>query len=423
MKKLNKYILFLLLTIPVLSLNAQDRNVVWVHGLDGDQSSWAHYEDIFSRERQINSHRKTYNTSITIDYTANQVISSVDDILGNGATNSRNIAIGHSMGGVVIRDVDRLTGTNKRFGGLITVTAPNYGAPIANSILDGSLESAAINACNKISAGPIVQSLSLPWNIVGNITNQILCNYFIDNDLVQNLQGNPTINSDLRVGSATINALNAYNTTTPRICIYAQENSPVHWRMFSSETSDNANDTEIVSYVNTARNIYNAYYDYNIAKGIANSWNPWLSVLYFNRAAQWKKGRDWIDDSETIWNALIKTSRYETYTYTYWDYRCIYDWADPMKLRPPLPDECVWQWVYVTETRRVAVSYPSDGLLPEYSQKLQGLPGGNYYHVNGANHLEVRNMSNSSQGDITKIRFDQIWDDRQPGDFFRTPKR
>lgn len=416
MKNLNIYILFLLVTIPVLSLNAQDRNVVWVHGLGGDQSSWAHYEDIFSRERKINSHRKTYNTSSTIDYTANEVISSVDNILGNGATNSRNIAIGHSMGGVVIRDVDRLTGSNKRFGGLITVTAPNYGAPIANSILDGSLEDEAINACNKISAGPIVQSLSLPWNVVGNITNQILCNYFVDNDLVQNLQGNPTINDDLKVGSATINAINAYNTTTPRICIYAQENSPVHWRMFSSETSDN--DTEIVSYVNTARNIYKAYYDYNIGKGIANSWNPWLSAMYFNRAAQWKKGVNWIDDSESIWNALIKTTRIETYTYTYRVYTCVSDWPVQVKI---IPDECVW--VYVTETRRVAVNYPSDGLLPVYSQKLQGLPGGNYYHVNGANHLEVRNMSNSSQGDITKIRFDQIWDDRQPGDFFRTPKR
>ena len=318
MKKLNKYILFLLLTIPVLGLNAQDRNVVWVHGLEGDESKWEHYETIFSSERQINSHRETYNTSSTIDNTANEVISSVDNILGSDATNSRNIAIGHSMGGVVIRDVDRLTGSNKRFGGLITVTAPNNGAPIANSILDGSVTSATLNACNKLSAGPTAQLYPLPWDITGSLTNYELCNSLIRNDLVQNLKGNPRINADLRVGSATINAINAYNTTIPRICINVQENSPVHWRMFSSEFSGGENDTEMVSDVNTARSIYNALYDYNIAQGISNSfWRPWRSAMYFSRAAQWKKGSDWIADSETTWNTLIKTTRIESYTYTY----------------------------------------------------------------------------------------------------------
>ena len=42
-------------------------------------------------------------------------------------------------------------------------------------------------------------------------------------------------------------AINAYYTTTPRISIWAQENSPVHWRMISSATSGNEND--IISVV------------------------------------------------------------------------------------------------------------------------------------------------------------------------------
>lgn len=83
---------------------------------------------------------------------------------------------------------------------------------------------------------------------------------------------------------------------------------------------------------------------------------------------------------------------------------------------------CEWQWVYVTKTSTVSVNYPSDGLLPEYTQKIEGLPGGNIYTVEGANHLEVTNMSNSSQGDITRTRFNQIWD-RRIGDFFRTNER
>jgi len=424
MKKLNIYLLFLFASIPFVSLNAQDRNVVWVHGLDGDSSKWKHYEEIFSNIRQINGHRKTYNTEKGIDYAANHVIRTVDADLGSGATNPRNIAIGHSMGGVTIRDVDRLTGSNKRFGGLIMVTSPNYGAPIANSILNGSVESAATDACNKIGAGPLAELYWLPWDITAFISTDVLCNLIFTNDVIQNLRGNPLTNSDLKVGSQTINDINAYNTTIPRICISVQENSPVHWRLFSSEYTegDGDNDTKILSDVNTARDTYNAYYNYNIAKGIANTWDPWMSTVYFSRAAQWKRGRDWIDGSETIWNALIKTTRNETYTYSYWEYKCIY--VDPNAKDIPYPgdDECEWQWVYYTKTQTVAVNYPSDGFFPDYTQKLKGLPSGNYYTVNGANHVEVRNMSNSSLGDNTFNEFEKIWK-RRPGDFFQTSLR
>ena len=88
--------------------------------------------------------------------------------------------------------------------------------------------------------------------------------------------------------------------------------------------------------------------------------------------------------------------------------------------RPAPPDECEWEWVYVTKTERVSVNYPSDGLLPEYTQKLQGIPGGNIYHVEHANHLEVTDMSNSSEGDLTYDSFYDIW---ERSDIFGTKKR
>jgi hypothetical protein len=48
---------------------------------------------------------------------------------------------------------------------------------------------------------------------------------------------------------------------------------------------------------------------------------------------------------------------------------------------------------------------------------------GNVYEVQGANHLEVRNMSQSSGGDNTRAQINLIWDRQQPGDFFKTPIR
>ena len=85
-----------------------------------------------------------------------------------------------------------------------------------------------------------------------------------------------------------------------------------------------------------------------------------------------------------------------------------------------ISEKCEWQWVSVTTSQSVVVNYPSDGLLPEYSQKLGGLPHGNYYSIEGANHLEVRDMSNSSEGDVSRTRFNQIWD---RDDIFGTDKR
>jgi len=66
-------------------------------------------------------------------------------------------------------------------------------------------------------------------------------------------------------------------------------------------------------------------------------------------------------------------------------------------------------WEYQQRTRYVSVNYPSDGLLPKYTQVLDYLDNGNVYMINNANHTEVRNMSGCST-DWTKIRFNQIFD-------------
>tara|TARA_B110000037_G_C17100740_1_gene497856 strand:- start:67 stop:1401 length:1335 start_codon:yes stop_codon:yes gene_type:complete len=442
--KNSKYKIILLITFFFCAFNVTaQRNVNWVHGLDGNASSWEHYNQIFDAERteftNASSLRATYPTDNGIDSSANSVINSMNTYYGttgaDQAHNSRNLGIGHSMGGLMIRDVDRLNGSgNKNFGGYITVTSPNYGAPISNSIIDGSVESAAENACNKLADGPLAQLFSLPWGIVSNLATNVLCDKFIDNDLIQNLQGTPVTNADLRVGSPTINAINNYtdntNSNIPRISIWAEENSPVHWRMFSSAVSNN--DMTLVNTVNSARGVYNGFHIYNTSLGIASVvggfWNPLLwgsSGLYFYRASQWRKGRNWIDDSENIWSSLIKTTRRETQTY--WTYQyipCIYQKFNNVGSFGRAPDygpvdpNCD-EWRWVQRTRYISVNYPSDGLLPQYTQELQGILPENRYKVEGANHLEVRNMSNSPQGDVTKERFDDIFN-RIPGDFFRT---
>ena len=137
-----------LLAIFLVTLNTiaqQDRNVIWIHGLGGGDYSLQHYKTIFDAEIQINSLRLSYNTDDGIVVAANDVLNSVDTFVAE-STNPQNLAIGHSMRGLMIRDVDRRT-TNKRFGGYITLTSPIYGAPISNSIFE-DLSFASFNVLN-----------------------------------------------------------------------------------------------------------------------------------------------------------------------------------------------------------------------------------------------------------------------------------
>ena len=86
--------------------------------------------------------------------------------------------------------------------------------------------------------------------------------------------------------------------------------------------------------------------------------------------------------------------------------------------RPPDIDCGEWKWVQ--HTRTISVNYPSDGLLPQYTQELQGILPGNRYKVEGANHIEVRNMT--TDGNVVDETYEEFIKNfnRIPGDFFRT---
>jgi triacylglycerol esterase/lipase EstA (alpha/beta hydrolase family) len=412
-KTIQKIALSITFTFSLLNVIAQDRNVAWIHGLDGNANSWKHYNQIFDKERNLNSLRTTYNTDNGITYSTNKVIGSMNTRYkdnAKGANNPRNLGIGHSMGGLMLRDADRITANGtKKFGGYITVASPNYGAPIANTLLNGSVQNAAENACNKLTDGPLSQLIPVPFNFLSDLSTDVLCNIFIDNDLIQSFQGSPVTNKDLRVGSPTIDAINDYDTNLPRISIWAEENSPVHWRMLSSQMF--GNDTDLVKIAKSVRVVYDGFYIYNKSKavvsGVLGFFNPYIwgfTALYGYRATQWKKGRNWIDDSENIWSSLIKTTRREKQTY--WALTSVFGgvWTGDNTI-----GSLGLSWKQ--HTRFISVNYPSDGLLPQYTQELQDIPIGNRYKVQGANHTEVRNMTTDGNGvDETKDVFDDIFD-------------
>jgi hypothetical protein len=406
------------------------RNIVWVHGLGGSAESWQHYSSIFSQERQINAMRPSITNSTKQGLTiATVALTNAVYAFGSPAQSySNNIAIGHSMGGLMIREVERTNAytSSRWFGGYVTVTSPNYGSQISNHILDGTVYNTAMNGKSKLNAGLLSEFLNPPLFIVGLIVH-VLAEIFFTNEKVQHFQGSPATNNDLKVGSTPIDNLNNFNSTLHRANILAEEISPVHWRMFSSQLT--GHHEALLPIVNQIRSYYENKRQHHIAMANFPFMLPPLNIYHQNSATQWQKGRDWIDDSEIIWCGLIGSTQqvYQNY-YVY----CMpgesggggggdpWNPTDDDLDNPYFDDvECSGHVV----TRLVTIKTPSDGLLSVATQELKGVTEatGRRYYILGANHISVRNMSqctlNGQPNDATKREFDKIFNRT---DWFKT---
>jgi len=423
-----KFVVVLLLVST--QMKAQDRNIIWTHGLGGNASHWEHYDNIFENERQTNGVRFSYQTTTGISNATNNVRSNI-----NGSLNylqlidNRNLLIGHSLGGVVARNLDKnYTGSNKRIGGYITVNSPLYGAPIVEAINNGSVNSWASDACLKMGLGPTAQLFG-PLN--GFLTVP-LCDMLLPENFADEFIKAGQTRDDLLPNSQVLNDINSFPSNLPRISLWGEETSPTHWRLLSSsgfKINDKYyfgnNDYDLPILMSQIRQIYNFYYSYNLAISIGCAvggfWFPgcwWATAYYGYLAHQWNLGKNWIDNSENQWNALIKTSRPELGTFLYADFSSCnlsdYYWGicDPN---------------YYEVTQWVSVNYPSDGLLPQYTQVIENntTPNGTY-RILGANHMEVLDMSNSyvngQLNDGTRQRFNEIFN-RDTNDWFNTPVR
>ncbi|MFN3802836.1 hypothetical protein [Belliella pelovolcani] len=349
-------------------------------------------------------------------------------------------------GGILLRNIDRVSNvTSRRINGLITVATPNSGAGIANSFDDNSVLNASRKACSDLSAGPLTELFMLPWSsaslkiatsIGGNITTQNLCELFLTNNVFEDYVGSLTTRNDLKQGSQVLQQINSYNSSIPHLAMIVQENSPVHWRLLSTTITRgnaNTNDQVLVDGVAIARGVYNGFYTFRTSATVVNAILGFINPVLFanaainaNKAIQWKKGRDWFDNSETIWNGLTRTGRLEEQTYfqQVW-IPCESSQGRLLEFEPIYSsydrDVACGEWDFVLRTRNVMVNYPSDGFIPSYSQDMPSLPASNRYYINGANHIEVLNMSNSrlngSPNDATKAEFDNVFQFRN--DIFR----
>jgi len=473
-----KLLLLIFIVCGIEGLKAQDRNAIWLGGYGEPSTIWEIYDEMYGIDREMNGARVTTNVNYNDGDGISFATTNAKDLIIqkftdptleiNGVNNqvipnfdpTRNMGIGHSLGGVVFRELDRretdLANNNPQFertiSGYITVGSPNYGAGMADAAVNGNLQNVLTDGCERLAAGPISEIPVLGF-VINGYTRNTLCDFLYDECLVNKLPNGQTL-SDLRlagdfmshesIGPTNIpQGLNHFNSSLPRISIWGNENSPVHWRFASSFATDSADDLLIVNTTNQFRAGYNTFFIGNTSMSVTMAtlgfFNPIAFVgvpILAHRAVQWKKGQDWFDNSESIWNALIVCQGSYTLNYHVYDnpvqnfcsgaqygqqfFNCaagvcssvvLYEWASLAN--------CISTTTY-SET--VNVNHPSDGFVCSYSQILNDIPQNNIYMAEGVNHqdqTDTRTGQNPSGTDVMRTIFDQIWN-RGGNDFFHT---
>lgn len=458
MKNQLKYIFVYCFIFSSFILFAQDRNVIWVHGFLGNQGSWEVYDDLFATDRQMTGFRMEYSDNFNdkrgILIAAGDLFGDINTVLGADATNPQNIAVCHSMGGLVSREIERqlsIQGQTQRFGGYVTVATPHHGAALASAVLNGNADAYAVNACNELLAGPI--------NIftVQGYTPSDVCNIFGGFFNPLKAGGNALLQQtlvDMSPNSSKLNQLNTFSATStmPRIMITGEESSPKHFRListFTTMTNDvkDMDDQMFPNVMTTMRGNYVSSRNFNTALSVAFASFSRLKRFGFGylssylnfRATQWQRGVTWMDNSENQWDAMIgcvNTSTVTTTQQIYLAQTCNDNysygstaWQNCILQNCPGNSVNVYNCYQTnTITSTVVVRQPSDAVVCRDNQELAG--AATIIRAENVNHFEERNTRFRAGVDMTQPPFNQademedaflqVWNRT---DFFETPIR
>ena len=437
-------------------------------GFNNSNRTWIYYNDFDGSYR--NSFRR-------LDYPSKGVngISHVADkvLIDNtfDATTKR-IGVGHSMGGLVIKELIRKNPNT--YGGFITIGTPHRGSRIANAVDNGKTTQffKDINSklMNPVRVGSKISFLdfidlklwiiSPRWVLIVKdiiaytgifVTYQLSIGsevfYDIANDLIVNFVpvlidkefAPPPLRNDLKVGSAFTKSLESMTGITgdknfPMVTIYGEEKDRALYRLIGGRNDED----EVLDLFNSITNTYfivsTAYYTaaaidaviggvnwwnpfgwYSIAKSAANAWAGSL----FNDTGHYLK-----NNIHNEWSYLIGAYRTEHKSYSYYKWVCTQvDRSHPnfnyWNNRYNDNDADLWASGFCTqgEMRRVTVHYTeniresSDGLLNKTTQT--DLDTDLHLRAEGANHLEQTKHKN------VKDRLRQLFN----GELVRQSKR
>ncbi|HET9453798.1 MAG TPA: hypothetical protein VFO66_05920, partial [Gemmatimonadaceae bacterium] len=122
-----------LMLLSTAEINAQDRPVVFQHGMASDGSTW----NSMAQEIQRRLHVVPVQPSIDWKAREQDQASALAAIVNSHSATAGSASfpfVGHSNGGIVSREYRRQGG---RIDGLLTLNSPHQGAAIATNFLNG----------------------------------------------------------------------------------------------------------------------------------------------------------------------------------------------------------------------------------------------------------------------------------------------
>jgi len=432
---MKKIFIFVSLLTFLFTVEIQANNYVWIHGLNDDSYCWKVYNEAF-----------TAGIGTKVDYscryyTLPQIANSV--WYGNYLSNKPNmILIGHSLGGLVARELDATHAGNIK--GIITIGTPHQGAPIETQLANGGVRQLAGKVydkvtksikCSIVCRGGI---LGAPVGAVTWIGATILANSLkekaLDNVMGSMESRNQPCEGDIKPGSTYMNTIASRKVNVPILCFAAQEDrwalarlaycsDSAHHANLQRDASLNATGTyDQAGYNMMQAAVTTGYVLGSIHAGIAGAligggwWNPYMWYLSgLNGVASY----NWFSTSYYLENGLdydhavlVGDCGYEQRTVCYTKYICDntalpYEPLGRQNIAA-VPDCNINTSSTVTECHNVIVSVPvgNDGIVSTYTQLLDKTKGTNVIWgtsiIKGVNHMEEFNHYK------TRAEFDKV---------------
>ena len=387
---MKQYIIFLFSLCATLGF-AQEKTLHLAHGLGGSEDSWDAFDEFIQLQCsgiQTTSFQMTSNEGL--DTYSEEFIDQLEQF---GAT-SNDIAIGHSFGGINLRNID--TQGTENFGGYITVGSAHGGAYLANSFKEGRYSAFIRTACEDVIVEPIVALLDLlPFigGLAGYIESQedLICNG-IDDALLNSASmflGNGDSVEELTITGTVPNLPSAVLPAVGVVC--TTEGHPL-WSLLEDSSFidlDLSNTSTIMSdletYLRTTSVLLRTISNFNFIPS-----KNFRTKL--RRATDACIGASqWIQSSGPVWNQLIGAGGDVTFVVdqeTNWVCHC---WDETLGMPVPCDNNGGFAGnVELTEigqlcttnpdcweTQNIMVpifgpDLPSDGLVTTESQSLPG---------------------------------------------------
>ena len=403
------------LLMSLLNLNAQSNNYVWIHGLGGSADSWKVYKDAFTPDNPTNPQ---YLSDKSITKIAAGFWNENSDKFGRST-----ILIGHSMGGLVARELERNHSSSIK--GIITIGTGHHGANFAKELKFGGELNQLVNGIVVRSSScvnstlvafsftfPGISSVLIPTaQVVDGIAATLvspLGNLALNGAAA--LVYSPECTKDLQPNSEFIKTLEKRKINVPILTFASEEERwqlarfvrcQANYKELATNPNINADGNyDIAGYnaLNTTNNVIkiggHTHTGFAVVLGVAGFWNPYLwaaAAAHTAAAVTWYSTSDYINNGLDFDHAvLIGAYRVDA-----------------------IPEYHQFLWKKWTTYKYITVPEPHDGIVPVKSQQLDKSKGNNVIWANttikGVNHAEQRNHPR------TKEEFKKVFEGRSYG--------